>query len=323
MSTMPKVWVVRADGGHYTQHFVRHGYVGIDWNDLPDLAGVMNRAELAELYFDCYTASGRGAAVDLGQVGRFLFDIEPGDYVITPDMDPQTLHYGVINSDRYFHTEQDDGGSSFHRLRVDWSPRTVRRDRLTKRLQKNLRGMLTVFQAREGADFLRLIGAPEQRRPRLAATAVAPQARPRRASHRRVKMSRVRRMDPFRFEDLVGELLQAMGLQEVQVTKKTGDGGVDVTGVIPFHGLAREDVFVQVKRQQGPVHAKAVRELRSAIKYGGRGIFVTTSSFDKRAVAAAREDGYPPIGLVDGLRLAHLLNEHWEEIPAEFQRLVS
>ena len=130
-------------------------------------------------------------------------------------------------------------------------------------------------------------------------------------------------MDPFRFEELVGELLQAMGLEEVQVTKKTGDGGVDVTGVIPFHGLAREDVFVQVKRQQGTIHAKAVRDLRASVKYGGRGIFVTTSNFDKRAVAVAREDGYPPIGLVDGLRLVHLLNEHWDEIAAQYQREIS
>lgn len=321
---MSKVWVVRADGGHYAQHFVQQGYVGIDWNDLPDLSGVMNRAELADLYHSRYTSSGHGAAVDLGQIGRFVFDIRPGDYVVTPSMNPQVLHYGVVDSERYYFTEVEDGGSSFHRLRVKWSMRTVRRDRLTKRLQKNLRGMLTVFQAREGADFLRLIGAAETEQSHgPAATAVHPQNRPKRAIRRRVKLSRIRRMDPFRFEELVGELLQAMGLEEVQVTKKTGDGGVDVTGIIPFHGLAREDVFVQVKRQQGDVHAQAVRQLRAAIKYGGRGIFVTTSGFDKRALDVAREGGFPPIGLVDGRRLLALLDQYWDDISPVFQREIS
>ena len=48
-STAPKVWCVRADGGKYTEHFLKGGYAGIGWDGLDDLSHIQTRDELYPL----------------------------------------------------------------------------------------------------------------------------------------------------------------------------------------------------------------------------------------------------------------------------------
>ena len=47
---MPNVWVVRADGGQYTQACVDGGFTGIGWEGVGDLADVADKAQLATIY---------------------------------------------------------------------------------------------------------------------------------------------------------------------------------------------------------------------------------------------------------------------------------
>ena len=67
----------------------------------------------------------------------------------------------------------------------------------------------------------------------------------------------------------------------------------------------------QCKRYSGAVSPKEVREFRGAIgTRAEKGIFFTTGYFTDAARGAAREDIAKPIELVDGDRLADLLEEH-------------
>ena len=118
-------------------------------------------------------------------------------------------------------------------------------------------------------------------------------------------------MDPFVFEHLIKRLLEGMQYQDVQVTRKSGDGGVDVVGEIEV-GITSIREVVQVKRHRRRIPRKDLDALRGSLhRFNAvRGTIVTTSQFAKGTQKAALEPGIAPITLIDGDKLIDLLVEH-------------
>lgn len=118
-------------------------------------------------------------------------------------------------------------------------------------------------------------------------------------------------MDPFAFEHLIKRLLEEMQYQEVNVTKRSGDGGVDVVAKIEV-GITSICEVVQVKRHRGTIPRKDLDALRGSLhRFNAvRGTIVTTSRFAKGAKKAALEPRTAPITLIDGDKLLDLLIEH-------------
>ncbi len=130
-------------------------------------------------------------------------------------------------------------------------------------------------------------------------------------SQRKVLKEQLGKMKPYRFEHLVRELLEAMGYEDVQVTKASGDKGVDVVATVQF-GITTITEVVQVKRHQGTIGRQVLDQLRGALPYHKaiRGTIVTTGNFSNGCKEAALYPGAAPIGLIDGGRLLDLLFEH-------------
>lgn len=120
----------------------------------------------------------------------------------------------------------------------------------------------------------------------------------------------LRSMDPTDFEGLIGELLAALGFSDVIVTKRTGDGGIDVRGVLVVADVIRTEMAVQVKRLRANVQAAVVRDVRGSLGVHDRGLIVTTSSFSSGARAEAARVNAAPVSLMDGDELVALLVEH-------------
>lgn len=151
--------------------------------------------------------------------------------------------------------------------------------------------------------------------------ATAPVADPRRkalqaiaevnAGQREALHKRLSEMPPYQFEKLVRDLLEAMGYEDVAVTKESGDKGVDVVATVQF-GITTITEVVQVKRQQGSIGRPILDQLRGALPYHKaiRGTLITTGSFSKGCTDAALFPGAAPIGLIDGAKLLDLLMEH-------------
>ncbi len=103
---MNNVFCVRAEFGTYTKQFVSGGYVAIGWMPDVDLSGVRVRDELYPLYRQAHPKDTSNIVVgqQVGQIARFLLEIEAGDYVITPAADTEWLHYGKVAADpSYFY----------------------------------------------------------------------------------------------------------------------------------------------------------------------------------------------------------------------------
>lgn len=115
---------------------------------------------------------------------------------------------------------------------------------------------------------------------------------------------------PSAFERLVQRLLRESGFVEVEVSGKTGDGGIDGKGIARIHGLMSFHVIFQCKRYQGVIGAGEIRDFRGAmVGRSDKGLFITTGSFTKDAKKEATRDGAPPIDLLDGDALAEKLKE--------------
>ncbi len=119
-------------------------------------------------------------------------------------------------------------------------------------------------------------------------------------------LDKLKTTDPFYFERIVNELFEKMGYGGATTTIKTGDGGID--GVINQDELGLEKIYVQAKRYDGHnVREPDIRNFIGAMSGDTqKGIFVTTSSFDQRAIDKARE-AHHKIILVDGKKLVDLL----------------
>ncbi len=118
-------------------------------------------------------------------------------------------------------------------------------------------------------------------------------------------------IDPFAFEHVVKQLLDAMGYEDTEVTSATNDKGVDVVGTIKV-GITEVREVVQVKRVRSNVLRPVLDQLRGSLyRFNAvRGTIICTSGFSKGTRAAAFEPGAPPITLIDGETLIELLIEY-------------
>ena len=117
------------------------------------------------------------------------------------------------------------------------------------------------------------------------------------------------KLDPSAFERLSQRLLREYGFIKVEVTGKSGDGGIDGTGVLRVNLLSFHVLF-QCKRYSGSVGAGAVRDFRGAmVGRTDKGLIITTGTFTADARREATRDGAPAIDLVDGDALCDLLKD--------------
>ncbi len=111
-------------------------------------------------------------------------------------------------------------------------------------------------------------------------------------------------MKPDGFERLVQRMLRESGFDHVEVTGRTGDGGIDGIGDIRLGGFLSFRVLFQCKRWKSSVGARTVRDFRGAMMgRTDKGLIVTTGNFTQDAMREARRDGVPDIDLVDGEHL--------------------
>lgn len=119
----------------------------------------------------------------------------------------------------------------------------------------------------------------------------------------------LRAMEPSAFERLCQRLLRESGFVKVEVTGRSGDGGIDGTGILQL-SLMSFHVLFQCKRYQGSVGSGSVRDFRGAMMgRTDKGLIITTGTFSPDARREATRDGAPPIDLIDGEALCEKLKE--------------
>ena len=115
---------------------------------------------------------------------------------------------------------------------------------------------------------------------------------------------------PSAFERLCQRMLRENGFVQVEVTGKSGDGGIDGKGIVRLNGFLSFHVFFQCKRFKDSVASSYIRDFRGAMQgRADKGLFITTGKFTRDAIKEASRDGAPPIDLIDGDLLCEKLKE--------------
>jgi hypothetical protein len=114
-------------------------------------------------------------------------------------------------------------------------------------------------------------------------------------------------LEPRQFEVLIGQLLVALGFEDVVVTKYSGDGGIDLRARLAVGGVTDVRTAIQVKRWANNVSGRTVRELRGGLGPHERGLVITLSNFTRDARGEAEAADRSPISLINGDRLVELL----------------
>lgn len=123
-------------------------------------------------------------------------------------------------------------------------------------------------------------------------------------------LSEMQKMTPDAFERLCQRLLREAGFAQVEVTGRTGDGGIDGKGIFKIGGLLSFPMIFQCKRYVGSVSSQQIRDFRGAM--AGRvdkGLFITTGNFTRDARQEAVREGAPPVDLINGEQLVEKLKE--------------
>ena len=119
----------------------------------------------------------------------------------------------------------------------------------------------------------------------------------------------------YEFEDFLKPFLECIGLDEVRVTKRSGDGGVDLEG-IRYGVIDNNDdsvkYIVQAKRykQSDKIPVDIIDKLRGNMLSGEKGIIITTAGFSKPAIEKASLRKETPIVLIDGKTLVDICIEN-------------
>jgi predicted Mrr-cat superfamily restriction endonuclease len=308
------LYVVRAEYGKYTDQFIKGGYVAIGWLENNDLSHVKTREEIYPLYRAAYPDDKSNVVIgqQVGQIARFLLEIQTDDYVITPAADTDYIYYGTVEPNSYYFDSGSDGCPFLQRRRIKWNKTPVLRSLFSVPFQNSIRSSLTVFQVTHLKNFLETIGRKEL----IPGTELKVEY-----DYYTTVLSRILELDDKEFEILITHLLTALGFEGSEHHGKVGDGGVDATGELNVSNLAKVKVFVQAKRYKlgTKINSNTVKALRQSIPFGGQGAFITTCEYQKAAEEVAIETGFPRIGLINGKQLVDILVEHWEDIPIEFK----
>ncbi len=116
-------------------------------------------------------------------------------------------------------------------------------------------------------------------------------------------------IEPDAFERLCQRILRVAGFTKVEVTGRSGDGGIDGNGVLRVNLISFQVIF-QAKRYSGSVGSSVVRDFRGAmVGRADKGLIITTGRFTADARKEAIRDGAPAIDLVDGDDLCELLKD--------------
>lgn len=129
---------------------------------------------------------------------------------------------------------------------------------------------------------------------------------------RKALRERLLAMKPGEFEELISQLLAEMGFEMVEVTKLSGDGGIDVRGTLVVGDVVRIKMAVQVKKWKlkNNILAPVVQQVRGSLGAHEQGLIITTSDFSTGAIKEAAQPDKTPIALMNGEQLVMLLMEY-------------
>jgi restriction system protein len=118
-------------------------------------------------------------------------------------------------------------------------------------------------------------------------------------------------ISPIGFEHLCGRLLKEYNFENVEITQRSNDGGIDGYATLKLNPFVSLSVFFQCKRYQGTVPTEKVQAFIGVMETNRRsvekGLMITTGSFAKNAIEI--EKANIKLELIDGEKLVEMFEK--------------
>lgn len=324
---MTRIWGIHNDQANLD--LVQGGFISIGWDELGDLSGNSgDREQLKSMLSRAYPEAKPGAIpVWAGVLSRFVSEMQVGEFVVSPNKADRTLNFGRVTSDFYCEPSTE---VHRNRRRVEWISTGVPRGTLSASALHEIGSALTLFRVKRHADeVMRVLnrhdgGIPDKVEEDVDETEIAedePSAERVGTYTRDFVASVLQKMDAYRFEHFVAALLVALGYR-ADVTRQSGDGGVDVVASRDPLRLTPPIIKVQCKRTVSQIGAPAVQGLLGTLAQGGNelALFVTLGGYTTEAlhIGRTRHD----LRLLTGTELIDLALEHYDDLAPEWRRQI-
>jgi len=314
------LWLVRAGRhGEQEQGALDNNIATIGWNELPDLSNAKNREEIAKIYARVHpTAKKAQAAKGVGQVWRFVGEIQKGDLVALPLKTQSAIAIGKVQGE-YEYKELADNIK--HIRRVEWL-KTIPRSAFGQDILYSLGSLMTVCRIERN-------DAENRVKNLLQKGEIAEERVKAEIAEERIDIEESARDQivkhigaGFRGHDLarlVDAILHAQGY----VTKKSPpgpDGGVDILAAAGPLGFDRPRICVQVKSSSSQVDVKVLRELQGVMSKvrAEQGLLVAWGGFNSSCIREAR-DAFFSIRLWDQGALLEAIFKYYERFDDELK----
>lgn len=313
------LWLVRAGRyGEQEQGALENGVVTIGWNEFPDLSKIKTKEELAKLYAKVYsTAKKMQAANEVGQIWRFIHEIQKGDLVALPLKKQSAIAMGEVKGE-YEYSEL--ANNIKHIRRVKWL-KTIARSAFDQDILYSLGAFMTVCQiSRNDAEnrvkeVLQKVVPPEV----AEGPEVAEEIDIEQYAKDRIIKHIGRKFKGHNLARLVEAILQAQGYV-TKVSEPGPDGGVDILAAAGPLGFDDPRICVQVKSSSSQADVKILRELQGVMSKvrAKQGLLVSWGGFTKETIKEAR-DAFFSTRLWDEGDLLEAIFKYYERFDDELQ----
>ncbi|CAN7416636.1 restriction endonuclease [Brevundimonas sp. LjRoot202] len=315
------IWGIHAGKtGDAESLFTHQNCVAVGWPAMGDLSGLkLTREAFKARYSEVFPTKSAGhVPVAAGQLFRFVQEIKPGDLVVFPAKLDRTVRIGRVTGG-YAH--RPDASKAYPNQRsVEWL-KSFPRTKFSQGALYEIGSALSLFQVKNFADEFRaaLTGeafvAPVSEDEAVAAVVMESEQ----STEDFVLKRLAHEFKGHALEHFVAHLLEAMGFR-ARVTKKSGDGGVDIIAHKDALGLEPPIIKVQVKSTEGSIGEPEVKQLKGNLSGGEKGLLVTLGTISPKAELFART--VPDIRLIDGENLVKLILEHYEQFDSRYRAAV-
>jgi len=323
---MSKMWMVRAgENGFLIDRFEQENVVVIGW-EIGDLTNIKDKKELENLIREKFPdKTNKQVIANLSVVGRFRFDLNIGDNVVSYNTQERTYLVGEIISDYKFDPEffPDNPLEYCDVRKVKWLGKVNRDDLLTS-TKATLGSAITLFRINNDTanDILRTLegkdieieSEPEEESNEFLKDDILSK------SHEFVK-DQIVKLDWEEMQELVAGLLRGMGYKTI-VSPKGSDRGKDILASPDGLGLEEPRIVVEVKHQKGKkMGANEIRSFTGGLRRGSKGLYVSTSGFSQEAKYEA-ERSEIPITLIDSDMLVQFIVQYYDQFDNDARSLI-
>lgn len=120
-------------------------HVCIGWSSLGNLETISDKDGLSKLYDEHFEKNNRGRGQDIGQIWRFLNDVQVGDYIIFAES--SVFHIGQVESDYYYDDSDNPNQSADYtnNRKVRWIKKNISRSVLSANLHNSLKTAMSIW----------------------------------------------------------------------------------------------------------------------------------------------------------------------------------